>query len=157
MDILNIILSNMYGPEDHFEEERSHALGALVMKFVEAKRHNDPFVSVWGSGKPVREWMHVDDGAQAMVRAMAVRRTIEPVNIGIGEGVSILDMALLIKSAVGYEGEIRLDPTKEDGAPYKTVDGSRGAALFGWRPEIQFQAGVRDTITWYQNNIPQRD
>lgn len=155
MDIINIILSNMYGPEDHFEEERSHALGALVMKFVEAKRRNDPFVSVWGSGTPVREWMHVDDGAQAMVRSMAVPRTIEPINIGIAEGISILDMASLIKKKVGYEGEIRLDPSKPDGAPYKTVDGSNGAALFGWRPEIPFDAGVAGTVAWYLENIRQ--
>ncbi len=155
MDIINIILSNMYGPEDHFEEERSHALGALVMKFVEAKRRNAPFVNVWGSGTPVREWMHVDDGAQAMVRAMHVPRTIDPINIGIGRGYFYLDMALLIKNKVGYEGEVRLDPTKPDGAPYKTVDGSKGEALFGWRPAISFDVGVAETISWYLQNVRQ--
>jgi len=154
MDIINIILSNMYGPDDHFEEERSHALGALVMKFVEAKRRNSPFVNVWGTGTPVREWMHVDDGAQAMVRSMGVPRTVDPINIGVAEGISILDMAVLIKDKVGYGGEIRLDPSKPDGAPYKTVDGSKGEALFGWRPTISFDAGVTETVSWYLQNVP---
>lgn len=153
MDIMNIILSNMYGPEDHFEEERSHALGALIMKFVNAKNNNDPYVNVWGSGKPVREWLHVDDGAQAMVRSLDVTRTIEPVNIGVAEGISIIDMASLISEYVGYEGDIKLDPSKPDGAPYKTVDGARGETLLGWKPSIEFENGVKSTIQWYLKNI----
>ncbi|GAB3520315.1 NAD-dependent epimerase/dehydratase family protein [Photobacterium alginatilyticum] len=153
MDVMNIILSNMYGPEDHFEEERSHALGALIMKFVKAKQNNEPFVNVWGSGKPVREWLHVDDGAEAMVRSIKADATLEPVNIGVAEGISIIDMAKQISAIVGYEGEIKLDPTKPDGAPYKTVDGSKGEALLGWKPQIQFEDGVKATIQWYLKNI----
>ncbi|MBL4941082.1 MAG: NAD-dependent epimerase/dehydratase family protein [Colwellia sp.] len=153
LDVMNIILSNMYGPEDHFEEERSHALGALIMKFVKAKRNNEPSVSVWGSGTPVREWLHVDDGAQAMVRSLDVDRTIEPINIGVAEGISIIEMARQIKAIVGYEGEIVLDPTKPDGAPYKTVDGSKGEKLLGWKPQIAFDDGVKSTIEWYLKNI----
>jgi len=152
MDVVNIILSNMYGPEDHFEEERSHALGALIMKFVKAKQNNEPFVNVWGSGKPVREWLHVDDGAEAMVRSLKAVRTVEPVNIGVAQGVSIIEMAELISSYVGYEGEIKLDPTKPDGAPHKTVDGSKGEALLGWKPKIEFEEGVKSTIQWYLEN-----
>lgn len=153
MDVMNIILSNMYGPEDHFEEERSHALGALIMKFVNAKNNGDDFVNVWGSGNPVREWLHVDDGAQAMVRSLDAERTIDPVNIGVAEGISIIEMAQQIKAIVGYQGEIKLDPSKPDGAPYKTVDGSKGQALLGWGPEISFDDGVRGTIEWYLDNI----
>ena len=153
LDVINIILSNMYGPEDHFEEERSHALGALIMKFVKAKQNNEPHVNVWGSGKPVREWLHVDDGAQAMIRSLNVKRTIEPVNIGVAEGISIIDMAEQIKSMVGYEGDIVLDPSKPDGAPYKTVDGTKGAALLNWKPEVAFNDGVKSTIEWYLKNI----
>tara|TARA_R110000772_G_scaffold268725_1_gene398209 strand:- start:17245 stop:18159 length:915 start_codon:yes stop_codon:yes gene_type:complete len=153
MDVMNIILSNMYGPEDHFEEERSHALGALIMKFVKAKNNNEPYVNVWGSGTPVREWLHVDDGAQAMVRSLNVKRTIEPVNIGVAEGISIIDMANLISEYVGYNGDIKLDPSKPDGAPYKTVDGTLGEALFDWKPSIEFENGVKSTIQWYLKNI----
>ncbi|WP_020405744.1 NAD-dependent epimerase/dehydratase family protein [Hahella ganghwensis] len=153
MDVINIILSNMYGPEDHFEEERSHALGALIMKFVKAQIENHPFVEVWGSGKPVREWLHVDDGAEAMVRSLSIERKIDPVNIGIGEGISILDMAKKIKKYTGFKGDIKLDTSKPDGAPYKTVDGSRGEALFGWKPSKPFDDGVRETIEWYQKSL----
>lgn len=149
LDVMNIILSNMYGPQDHFEAERSHALGALIMKFVEAKQNALPHVDVWGSGKSVREWLHVDDGAQAMIRAMSVAPSLEPINIGVAKGISIIEMAKLISHIVEYEGEIKLDLSKLDGAPYKTVDGTRGRSHFGWQPEIAFEQGVRDTIAWY--------
>lgn len=152
IDSINLIFSNMYGPEDHFEEERSHALGALVMKFVKAKKNNEPFVNVWGTGKPVREWLHVDDGAEAMIKGMEIESHIDPINIGIGKGISIIEMAQLIKKYTGYEGEIRLDPTKPDGALYKTVDGSKGEKLLNWKPVIDFEKGVQDTIAWYLNN-----
>lgn len=152
LDVLNLILSNMYGPEDHFEEERSHALGALVMKFTEAKRRGEPEVSIWGSGKPVREWLHVDDGAEAMVRGMAVERRIDPINIGVGQGISVLDMAEMIKEIVGYQGRLELDLSKPDGAAYKTVDGSRGEALMDWRPGIALEDGIRQTVQWYMQD-----
>jgi len=151
VDVLNLIFSNMYGPEDHFEEERSHALGALIMKFVQAKKNNAPEVVIWGSGNPVREWLHVDDAAEAMVRGLNVIKTSNVVNVGIGKGVSIIEMAKLIKSFVGYEGLLKLDKSKPDGAPYKTVDGSRGQKLFGWSPSRDFNEGVKETIDWYLN------
>lgn len=150
LDSINIVLSNMYGPGDHFEEERSHALGALIMKFVEAKRHNAPFVNVWGSGKPVREWLHVDDGAEAMIRSIDLPPTTNFINIGVASGMSIAEMAHLVKTLVGYKGEIQFDLSKPDGAPYKTVDGSRGEQLMGWKPSMPFREGVEDTIRWYE-------
>lgn len=152
VDVLNIILSNMYGPEDHFEEERSHALGALIMKLVKARQENLPSVIVWGSGKPVREWLHVDDGAEAMIRGIAVPPTADILNIGIGKGISVFEMSNLIKDLVGYKGELVLDATKPDGAPYKTVDGSKGAAHFGWQPSRSFREGVKEAIEWYEQN-----
>ncbi len=152
LDVINIVLSNMYGPEDHFEEERSHALGALIMKFVEAKRKNQPFVNVWGSGKPVREWMHVDDGAEAMIRSIGMPATEDFVNIGIGQGISVIEMCELIKEITGYQGEIQLDPSKPDGAAYKTVDGTRGEQMLGWKPAIPFREGVAQAIRWYEEN-----
>lgn len=157
LDVINLILSNMYGPEDHFEEERSHALGALIMKIVRAKQTGQPQVVVWGSGTPVREWLHVDDGAEAMVRALSVAPCVDPINIGVGKGISILDMAILIKDLVGYEGELALDPSKPDGAPYKTVDGSRGAQHFDWSPRRDFQQGVAEAVQWYINQGVKHD
>lgn len=150
LDVINLIMSNMYGPEDHFEEERSHALGALVMKFARAKKLGLPEVVIWGSGKPVREWLHVDDGAQALIRGLTAPRCDQPVNIGVGRGISILAMAEMIKREIGYTGRLVLDTSKPDGAPYKTMDGSRGKALLNWSPEIDFKDGVRATIHWYQ-------
>ena len=149
VDVLNLIFSNMYGPGDHFEEERSHALGALIMKISNAKRQNLPHVLVWGTGKPVREWLHVDDGAEAMVRGLDAAPTLGPVNVGVGKGISIIEMAEMIKRLVGYDGQIRLDPTKPDGAAYKTVDGKRGAELLGWSPRVSFEEGVKATVDWY--------
>lgn len=151
-DIVNIIISNMYGPEDHFEEERSHALGALIMKIVEAKERQLPSVTIWGTGKPVREWLHVDDGAKALIKAMNIPKQTEPVNIGVASGVSIKTMAEMIKEIVGYEGYFLYDLSKPDGAPYKTVDGTKGEKIFGWKPEIEFKAGLISTIDWYIKN-----
>lgn len=152
VDSLNLILSNMYGPEDHFEEERSHALGALIMKFVKAKKQNLPNVCVWGTGTPVREWLHVDDGAEALVRGLGAEARLEPINVGVASGISIKDLALLIKKIVGYNGEIIFDTTKPDGAPYKTVDGTKGAQLLNWKPSINLEKGIQDTVEWYLKN-----
>jgi len=152
LDVVNLILSNMYGPEDHFEEERSHALGALIMKFVEAKARALPEIVVWGSGAPVREWLHVDDGAEAMLRAIELSPQLDPINIGVGRGISVRDLAELIRDQVGYGGRIVYDTSKPDGAPYKTVDGSRGATLLGWQPARDFRSGVAAAIDWYKQH-----
>jgi len=152
LDQVNLILSNMFGPEDHFEEERSHAMGALIMKIVDAYRKNLPNVVVWGSGKPVREWLYVDDGAEAMIKAMSIRPYSEPINIGVAKGISVIDMATMIKNVVGYKGEIILDISKPDGATYKTVDGTLGKKLLEWEPLIRFEEAVAKTIEWYCKN-----
>ncbi|MCP4179890.1 MAG: NAD-dependent epimerase/dehydratase family protein [bacterium] len=149
IDVIDIILSNMYGPEDHFEAERSHALGALIMKFYEAKKNNEAFVDVWGSGKPVREWLYVDDGAEAMIKALDIDSYAGPINIGVGKGISIINMAEKIKEAFQYNGQIKLDLTKPDGAPYKTVDGTLGSKLMKWSPQKNFSDGINETIDWY--------
>jgi len=149
LDTINLIFPNMYGPGDHFEEERSHALGALIMKFVKAKENNEKFVTIWGSGKPVREWLHIDDGAEAMIRSIDAEPCLNPINIGVGSGISILAMGQLIKEFVGYTGDIRFDTSKPDGAPYKTMDGSKGKIHLGWQPNINFKNGLKDTIQWY--------
>ncbi|MFN7694585.1 MAG: NAD-dependent epimerase/dehydratase family protein, partial [Burkholderiales bacterium] len=103
LDVLSLVLSNMYGPGDHFEPERSHALGALVHRIHEAKLAGAPQVVIWGTGTPVREWLHVDDGAEALVRGLDAAACTEPVNIGVAQGISIIDMAKLIATEMGYE------------------------------------------------------
>ena len=149
LDVLSLILSNMYGPQDHFEEKRSHALGALIMKMIEAKANDSPEIIVWGSGLPVREWLHVDDGAESLIRGLSIPQRIEPLNIGIGKGISISELAQLIKKEVGYKGKLVFDQSKPDGAKYKTVDGSKAAEIFGWSPEISLNKGIKETIDWY--------
>ena len=146
---INLILPNMYGPGDHFEEKRSHALGALIMKFVEAKRKNLPSVTVWGTGKPIREWLYVDDGAEILIKSLEVELTIEPVNVGVGKGISILELAELIKEVVGYEGKIVLDKSKPDGAPYKTMDNTKLKKIFKWEPPTSLREGIEKTVEWY--------
>ena len=146
---INLILPNMYGPGDHFDETRSHALGALIMKFVEAKRKQLPEVIVWGTGKPVREWLYVDDGAQALLRALEIEPTVEPINVGVGFGVSIAELARLIQETVGYEGKITFDPSKPDGAPHKTMDNTRLKKIFNWIPPTTLKEGIAKTAAWY--------
>lgn len=153
LDTVNLILSNMYGPEDHFEEERSHALGALIMKIVNAQETGVPSVCVWGTGKPVREWLYVDDGAEAMIRAMDISPYGDIINIGTAQGVSIGDMARMIKEAVGYGGDLVYDETKPDGAPYKTVEGTLGKKLLNWSPRMPLEQGIRETVAWYRANF----
>jgi GDP-L-fucose synthase len=153
---VNLILPNMYGPGDHFEEKRSHALGALIMKFVEAKRKNIPSVTVWGSGAPIREWLYVDDGAEALLRAIDIEDTIDPINIGVGKGISILDLASLIKEVVGYSGDIVLDKSKPDGAPYKTMCNERMKKALNWAPPTSLKDGIRKTVDWYLSNVGEK-
>ena len=152
LDTINLILSNMYGPEDHFDEERSHALGALIKKIVNAKFNKDPEVIIWGTGSPVREWLHVDDGAEAMIKALDILPYIDPINIGIQKGISINELSLLIKNIVKYDGELVFDISKPDGAPYKTVDGKLGNELLNWSPNTNLKTGITETIEWYIKN-----
>jgi GDP-L-fucose synthase len=152
-ETVNIILPNMYGPGDHFDEKRSHALGALIMKFVKAKIGHLPTVTIWGSGEPIREWLYVDDGAEALVRALEIEPTIQPVNVGVGKGISILELARLIKEIVRYEGEIVFDKSKPDGAPYKTMNNQRMIEVFQWKPTTNLREGIKKTVEWYVSKL----
>ena len=154
LEPIHLVLSNMYGPDDHFDEIRSHALGALAMKLLTAQRENQPSVKVWGTGTPVREWLYVDDGAEAMVRALDVPATTDPINVGVGEGVTIAQLAELVKAEVGYRGELVFDPAYPDGAPFKTMDGTRGEQLLGWRPRMPLREGIRETLRWLRTHRP---
>ena len=149
----HIILPNMYGTGDHKDEERAHALGALISKFVKAKLEGSTKVIVWGTGSPIREWLHVRDGAQALVRSIPLDLGRDPVNVGRGQGISIKDLAHKIREIVDVDCEICFDPSKPDGAPMKTIDGSTGASKLGWVPEIDLDSGLHETISAYFNEI----
>ena len=149
-DAISVMPTNLYGPGDNFDLENSHVLPALIRKFHEAKASEAESVEVWGSGKPRREFMHVDDLADACVFLMQNYSSPEIVNVGWGQDISIRELAELISKIVGYEGQIELDPSKPDGTPRKLLDTSRLTAL-GWRPSITLEAGIESTHDWYRS------
>jgi len=143
--------TNLYGPEDNFDLESSHVMPALIRKFHTAKVADAPTVTVWGSGKPLREFLHVDDCASACLFLMQNYEGEGIVNIGVGEDITIARLAEIVGEVVGYEGEIVYDSTKPDGTPRKLVDVSRINGL-GWRASIGLEEGVRSTYRWYLDN-----
>lgn len=144
--------TNLYGPGDNFDLEKSHVMPALIRKFHEAKTAGAPSVVVWGTGKPLREFLHVDDCARAAVFLMVNYDRPDIVNIGTGTDISIGNLAQLVKKVVGYTGEIVFDAGKPDGTPRKLVDVSRITGL-GWRPEIGLEEGVADAYRWFLDNV----
>ena len=151
----SVIMSNMYGPNDHFEENRSHAMGALINKIYTAKLKNEKTVDVWGSGNQIREWLYVEDGADALIKCMNLSDGNYLFNIGIGKGISIIDLANLIKDYVGWDGEFNLDTTKPEGVLEKKVDGSIGKDTINWSPKFNLDDGVKKTVEWYGENYGQ--
>jgi GDP-L-fucose synthase len=148
---ISLLLANLYGPGDHSDPERSHALMALLRRFWEAKREGRPEVVVWGTGRPVREWLYVEDAAEALVRAAERYDGVEPLNVGVGEGSSIRELAETIATLVGYEGRIVYDADKPDGAPFKTLRIDRFVAATNWRPKTSLDEGLRRTLAWFED------
>ena len=157
LDVINFLVPNMYGPGDYFEEIRSHALGALVMKIANAKENNVKEVLVWGTGKPIREWLFVDDCVEAFIKALFISPEEEPINIGQGIGISIKDLAELIKEMVGYNGELVYETLKPDGAPYKIMNVDRCKEIFHWHPDTELKLGIKKTVKWYYENILKKE
>ena len=143
--------TNLYGPNDNFDLESSHVMPALIRKFHEAKAANAPTVTVWGSGKPLREFLHVDDCAEACLYLMENYDAEEIVNIGVGEDSSIADIARMVGEVVGYKGKIVYDASKPDGTPRKLVDTTKINGL-GWRAGIPLPEGIRSTYQWFLDN-----
>ena len=143
--------TNLYGPEDNFDLELSHVMPALIRKFHEARVNEKATVTVWGSGKPRREFLHVDDCAQASLFLMNNYDDEEIVNIGVGEDLSIAELAEIVRDAVGFDGEIVYDATKPDGTPRKLVDVGKINNL-GWRANTGLREGVAQTYQWFLEN-----
>ena len=150
-DFISAMPTNLYGPGDNFDLQTSHVLPALMRKFHEAKISNSPTVTMWGTGSPKREFCHVDDCANACVFLMNEYSDNEIVNIGVGEDISIKDLGEMVRSVVGYQGEIEYDTSKPDGTPRKLVDVSRIHSL-GWQAKISLEEGIASTYQWYLNN-----
>ena len=152
-DAISLMPTNLYGPGDNFDLQSSHVLPALIRKFHEAKMAGSSNVTIWGSGKPCREFLFVDDLADASVFLMDSYSGADIVNVGWGVDISIIDLAMLIAEIVGYQGEIELDSSKPDGTPRKLLDISRITAL-GWSPRTSLRDGISFTYDWYRENYP---
>ena len=146
---ISLMPTNMYGPRDNFNLIGSHVLPALIRKFVEAADGGSGRVTLWGTGSPLREFLHVDDLARAVVFASEKYDDVLHLNVGTGEDLSIRDLASKVAAAAGFTGEIEWDSSKPDGTPRKVLDVSRIKAL-GWQPTITLDAGIASTIDWYR-------
>ena len=144
----SVMPTNLYGPNDNFNLKTSHVLPALIRKFHEAKVNNNPTVEIWGSGTPLREFLHVDDLADACVFLMTQYDGQEILNIGWGDDISIKQLAMLIREIIGYKGDLKFDISKPDGTPRKLLDVTRLTNL-GWRASIKLEDGIRSTYNWY--------
>ncbi len=141
-NFISLMPTNLYGPNDNYDLNNSHVLPALLRKCIEAKRNNSPSVELWGTGKPMREFLHVDDLAEACLYFNEVYNDKGWINIGSGTDISIYDLALLIKDIVGYQGELKFDSTKPDGTLKKCMDVSKAAGL-GWKAKISLEEGIK--------------
>ena len=150
-NFISAMPTNLYGPNDNFDLETSHVLPALIRKFHEAKVNDEDEVVIWGTGKPRREFLHVDDLADALLFLMNNYDGDQFVNVGVGKDISILELAELIKDIVGFEGEIVNDLSKPDGTPRKLMDVTRLNDL-GWEAQISLEEGIKDTYQWFKKN-----
>ncbi|MFZ2150097.1 MAG: GDP-L-fucose synthase [Minisyncoccia bacterium] len=150
-NFISVMPTNLYGEGDNFDLDNSHVLPAMIRKFNDAKKNNAPEVTLWGSGSPKREFLYVDDLANACVYLMNNYNNSEILNIGTGEDLSILELANLVKEVVGYEGSIVWDSSKPDGTPRKLLDVSKIRSL-GWKHSTSLKEGIKHTYEWYKAN-----
>lgn len=152
-DFISAMPTNLYGPNDNYDLQNSHVLPALIRKFHTAKKEQQSDVSIWGDGSPLREFLHVDDLAEACLFLMENYSDGQPINVGSGSEIAIKDLALLIKKVIGFEGELSFDSSKPNGTPRKLMDSTRINHL-GWSPDISLEEGIRkvyhelDTSGW---------
>ncbi len=147
---ISLMPTNLYGINDNFELQGSHVLPAFIRRFVEAAEKNAPVETLWGSGSPKREFLHVDDLASAVLHLGNVYDSSEHVNIGTGEDLTIKELAELVAELAGFKGELAWDSSKPDGTPRKVLDVSKAKAL-GWEPKISLRDGIASTIAWYKD------
>ena len=146
--------TNLYGPGDNFDPETSHALPGMITKFHRAKQRGDKEVVLWGTGSPRREWLHVDDLAAGLLVLLEKYDGRDIVNVGVGEDLTIRELAEKVKKAVGFPGVIRWDSAKPDGTPRKLLDVARIRKL-GWQPTISVDQGIASTYAWFLQNAPE--
>jgi GDP-L-fucose synthase len=153
-DFISAMPTNLYGPGDHFDLKSSHVVPALIRKIYEAEQSGDPTVTIWGTGSPRREFLHVDDCASAVVYLMKSYSAEEHLNVGTGDDVTIRELAELIGRIVGYRGKFVFDTSRPDGMPRKRLDVSRIQAL-GWSAAIDLESCLRQTYDWFRTHVPE--
>lgn len=152
LDFISVIPTSLYGPGDNFDLQGGHVIPALIRKAHEAKRNNATEITVWGTGEPLREFLHVDDLADALVMLLERYSAPDPINVGSGEEISIRELAEAACRTVGFEGDIRFDTSRPDGMPRKLIDSSVLATL-GWRRRIDLKTGLDDLYRWFLANV----
>lgn len=152
MNGLFLLPVNLYGPGDNFDLESSHVIPALIRKFIDAKEAKKDHVVLWGDGSPTREFLYVDDAARGIVMAAHSYNSSDPVNLGSAEEISIKDLAKLIQSKTGFDGEIRWDRSRPNGQEKRKLDVTRAMDRFGFRSEVPFSEGLDRTISWWKQN-----
>jgi len=153
LDAIYLLPVNLYGPGDTTDLENSHVIPAQILKMIEAKKRGEREVVLWGDGSPTREFLYVDDCAEAILLAAERYDQPEPVNVGIGSEISIRELAELIAELTGYEGELVWDTSKPNGQPRRCLDTERAEQLFGFRAKTQFREGLERTVAWYQEAL----
>jgi GDP-L-fucose synthase len=149
---ISLMPTNLYGSGDNFDLQNSHVLPALIRRFHEAKLRGDSTISIWGTGTPRREFLHVDDLADAVIYLMNTYDDEQIINIGWGEDVTIRELAEMIAAASGFQGQLIFDSSKPDGTPRKLLDTSRLSAL-GWKPKISLRSGIEQTYEWFKQHV----
>jgi GDP-L-fucose synthase len=152
---IHLIMANMYGPGEHFNPEQSKALAGLIRKIYEAKKKKLPTVEVWGTGKPIRDWLYVKDGAEAVLRAASIYNEVDPLNIATGVGISVSKLAETIKSVIGYNGKLIYNTEKPDGALHKIFGIKKMRKVLNWTPKTTLKMGVKETVKWFDENYKQ--
>jgi GDP-L-fucose synthase len=147
-DFISAMPTNLYGPGDNFDPRTSHALPAMIYKFHHAKQSGAQSVTLWGTGTPRREWLHVSDAAEACLVLLEKYSDAAPINIGVGADQTIMELAGMVGEAIGYKGEIKWDTTMPDGTPRKLLDVTRIRKL-GWKPQIALKTGIREVYQWF--------
>jgi GDP-L-fucose synthase len=151
-NIIYLLPVNLYGPGDNFDLESSHVIPALIRKFVEARESGEEYITAWGTGKPTREFLYVDDAAEGILLAMERYDRLDPVNLGSSEEVSVRELTAKIQGLMGFRGHVRWDPSMPDGQPRRKLDTTRARQEFGFVAETPLDVGLRRTAEWFERN-----
>ena len=151
LNSLNIIFPSLYGPYDKFDKINSHVISALIIKFLDSKKKNKKFIKCWGDGRPVREFLFVEDAVEALIEIIKSYNNISPINIGTGKGYSIKKIAEIIKKLISYKGKIKWDRNMSNGAMKKVLNNKEMLKTIKWRAKTQIEIGISKTILWYNS------